>query len=389
MILSKLFKVLPAASFVLFLGSCGGGGGRDEDAGIQESAAPPRFLPTVYTDEGRALNSCTLSPECSGIPTAPFFANISAAPANGAALDGMVRLEVQGNEMRNVELLPANGYTPRLGVFNITGDSTFAWLDLDTRMLPNGVANVRISAFNKSAGQAGATEIVTMPARAWSISNPPSATGDFTAVVSSAPAGNAIVRGVTRLEVRGNRLANVELLPATGYAPRLGTFNVSADRTRAWLDFDSRSLPDGIRNVRISAFNVLPGQPKATEIVAMPARQWNFRNGATSAFTASVTIAPLHGEIINGTVTIEIRGRGIQNAELLPATGYTPRLGTFNISADGKFAWLKLDTQALANGALNARVSAFNVAPEQPNSKEIIAMPARQWIVRQSTENLR
>jgi hypothetical protein len=368
-----LFRGAFACSIVLLLSACGGGNA--------EGPGGAKFLPTVYTSEGRALNSCSLSPGCSGVPTAPYFAHVSAAPANGATLSGVVRLEVQGNEMRNVELLPASGYTPRLGVFNVTGDGTFAWLDLDTRTLPNGAANLRISAFNAPAGQGG-TEIVAMPARTWTINNPTPLTGGFTAVVGTAPANNATVSGIVHLEVHGNRIANAELLPSTGYLPRYGVFNVSADRTTATLDFDTRSLPDGIHALRISAFNVMPGQPNGVEAVGMPARQWNFRNGSTSAFTASATITPLHGEIINGIVRFEVRGTGIENAELLPPTGYTPRLGVFNLSADKTFAYLDLDTQSLANGPLSARISVFNVAAGQPNAKEIIAMPSKQLVVR-------
>ncbi|HYD81000.1 MAG TPA: hypothetical protein VEC06_14430 [Paucimonas sp.] len=376
----KLFQAALAACLVFMLAACGGQG---NGAGTPTSnSIAPKLLPTFYTSEGRPLNSCSLTPECSGVATAPFHARIAAAPAGGAAVSGVVRLEVQGNELRNVELLPASGYAPRLGVFNITGDRTFAWLDLDTRVLGNGAPTVRVSAFNAPAGQAGATEIVAMPARTWNVANPPPPTGGFVATVGTAPANNATVKGIVRLEVRGNRMANVELLPAAGYAPRLGVFNVAADGAFAWLDFDTRSLPDGIRDVRISAFSVLPGQPNAAEAVAMPARRWDFRNGASSAFTATAAIAPPHGAIVNGVIRLELRGSGIQNAELLPAVGYAPRLGVFNIAADRTFAWLDLDTAGLPNGALDARISAFSVAPGQPNAKEIVAMPARQWVVR-------
>ena len=361
-----------AGLFVL-LGACGGGDTAD-------TGTTSRLLPTVYTSEGRPLNSCSLDPRCSGVPTAPFFANVSMAPVNGATLSGVVRLEVQGNQMANVELLPASGYLPRRGVFNITGDRTFAWLDLDTTQLPNGPLSVRISAFNVAAGQPGATEITAMPARTWNISNTSSPSTAFTATVTSAPANGAVVSGITRLEVHGSGMANVELLPAAGYAPTLGVFNVSADRTVAWLNFDSRSLPDGARDVRISAFNVMQGQPGAREIIAMPARRWNLNNGFP--FTASVTIAPIYGEIVSGITRLEVRGSGIQNVELLPSAGYTPVLGMFNVSGDRTFAWLDFDTTTQPNGLFVARISAFNVAAGQPGAREIIAMPIRQWVLR-------
>ena len=122
---ARLFRSTLASSIALLLAACGGQTG--------EGPGGAKFFPTIFSSEGRPINSCSFSPGCSGVPTAPYFAHVSAAPADGASLSGVVRLEVQGNEMRNVELLPASGYTPRRGVFNVTGDGTFAWLDLDTR----------------------------------------------------------------------------------------------------------------------------------------------------------------------------------------------------------------------------------------------------------------
>ncbi|WP_292931518.1 hypothetical protein [Noviherbaspirillum sp.] len=380
--LTRRFQAISIIGLLMLITACGGGG----DSSTANSGSVTRLLPTIWTSEGRAVNSCVLSPSCSGNPYAPFFAAVSMAPANGATLSGVVRLEVQGNEMANIELLPANGYTPRLGVFNITGDRTFAWLDLDTTTVPNGPLSLRISAFNVPAGQPGANEIVAMPARTWTINNPSVPPTAFAATLTSAPADNAIVSGFTRLEVHGSGIANAELLPASGYAPRFAVFNVSADKTIAWLDFDSRSLPDGVTDVRISAFNVREGQPNATEIIAMPVRRWDLRNGTApppaTPFVASVTIAPPHGAIVSGRTRLEVRGSGIRNVELLPATGYTPLLGTFNVSFDQTFAWLDLDTTTLPNGILEARISAFNVPAGQPGAVEIIAMPTRQWDLR-------
>jgi hypothetical protein len=45
----------------------------------------------------------------------------------------------------------------------------------------------------------------------------------------------------------------------------------------AWLDFDTRRLSEGRLDVRISAFNMPPNYPGASEIVAMPPRAWNLR----------------------------------------------------------------------------------------------------------------
>lgn len=357
--------------------ACGGEGG---NPGIESGGTPSgtaAFQPTVFTSEGRALNSCSLEPACSGNPLAPFFAQVSMAPADGATVSGLVRLEVSGNELANVELLPATGYTPRLGVFVRSADRTRAWLDFDTTRLPNGPLAVRISAFNVAAGQPGAAEIVALPARTWNISNAAPPSGPFAAALAAAPASGAVVSGTTRLEVRGSGIANAELQPASGATPRLGVFNVTADRTRAWLDLDSKSLPDGAADVRIGVYNVTEGQPGAAEIIAMPARRWELRNGA--GFIATVTMAPAHGALVAGTTRLEVRGTGMKNVELLPATGYLPRLGVFNVSFDGKFAYLDFDTSQLPAGVLDARIGAFNVLPGQPGVIEIVAMPARQW----------
>jgi Domain of unknown function (DUF4214) len=208
-------------------------------------------------------------------PPGTFQARVTLAPPNGGFLAGTVRLEVRGAAMQNVELLPANGYAPRYGIFNLSPDRTVAALDLDTTALPNGPFDVRISAFNVPAGQPNAAEIIAMPARRWEIRNnaaPPAAVLAVTSV--TAPAADAVLSGTTRLEVRGSGLSNVELLPANSYTPRLGVFNVSADKTFAWMDFDPGTLPNGPLDVRISAFNVPAGQANAAEIVAMPPRRW-------------------------------------------------------------------------------------------------------------------
>jgi hypothetical protein len=362
-----------ALPLLIFLAACGGG--RNEN--ISASDGGTLLLPTTFSSEGRLLSTCSINPACSDNPNAPFFANALMAPAEGATLNGIVRLEVSGNEMANVELLPANGYTPKLGIFNLTGDKTRAWLDLDTTELPNGSLNARISAFNVPAGQPGA-EIVAMRARTWTIGNATKPPTRFTAALVSAPDNGAAIRGTTRLEVRGSAIASVELLPAIGYAPKLAMFNVSADRTVAWLDFDSRSLPDGVRDVRISAFNVTQGQSGAVEIAVMPVRRWDFRNGFP--FSASVTMAPLNGEHLSGSARLEVRGSGIENVELLPPEGYSPVYGRFSISADKTFAWLDWDTTMQANGALRVRLSAFNTPAGSLDAREIISMPVREWV---------
>lgn len=365
-----------AAVAAMLLAACGGGSA-DFESNVTST---PQLRPTVWTSEGRSFNSCSLSPACSGNPYAPFFASSTVAPPNGATISGIVRLEVRGNEMANVELLPGSGYLPRYGVFRITGDRTVAWMDLDTTRLPNGPVSMRVSAFNVPAGQPGA-EIVAMQTRTWNINNAAPPAAGFTAAVVQAPADGAVVSGVTRLELRGSGIASAELLPATGYTPRLAVFNVSSDRTMAWVDLDTRTLQDGVRDLRISAYNVTEGQAGAAEIIAMPARRWTVSNG-TGPFLASVTMAPVHGEIVSGRVRLEVRGSGMKNVELLPASGYSPRLGVFNVDFNGSFAWLEFDTASVPGGLRDVRISAFDVAAGQPNAREIVAMPARQWNLR-------
>jgi hypothetical protein len=308
-------KAASAFSVVLLLGSCGGGGDADTATiadGSSGGGSISQARPTVFTSEGRSYNSCAENPVCSGNPYAPFTVYETSAPTDGAVISGVVRIQVRGIDMANVELLPSGSYTPIYGKFNVTGDKTLAWLDLDTRKLPNGPLPVRVSAFDVPAGQPG-REIIAMQARTWTINNTSTPPIGFAATLNSAPANGAVISGITRLEVSGRGLANVELLPAEGYLPILGVFNISADGSSAWLDFDTRSLPDGVRNVKINAYNVTSGQPGGREIAVMPARQWTFSNGkdATDPFIASVTMEPPHGSTVSGRITLYVRGNNL------------------------------------------------------------------------------
>lgn len=344
------------------LTACGGNGSTDR--------------PATQSTTSTALTASHAGATISSI----FSAKVSAAPKDGEEVDGIVRLEVRGAQLANVELLPANGYQPKYGVFRVSPDKTHAWLDFDTSTLPDGKSNVRISAFNVPAGQSGAKEIIAMPSRTWTIANDEAGrSNDFAAEVMTAPGNDETVAGITRLEITGEGIANAELLPATGYAPRLGVLNVSEDKKHAWLDFDTRSLPDGLKTVRIAAFNVTEGQKAAQEITAMSERSWHFGNGSGGGFQASVTKAPAHGAYIDGTVRLEVRGKGLKNVELLSAAGYEPKLGTFVISADRTFAYLDVDSSRLPQGTFNARISAFDAPAGSSGAREIIAMPTRQW----------
>lgn len=102
---------------------------------------------------------------------------------------------------------------------------------------------------------------------------------------------------------------------------------------------------------------------------------------ASSPFAADVTIAPEAGASIAGSVLLEVRGSGMRNAELLPASGYVPRLTSLEVSADGTRASTDFDTLKLPNGNLIARIAAFNV-PAGQSGAESTAMPAREWLIR-------
>ncbi len=350
----RLLKRISAVSFGILLAACGGGG---EGTG---------------QTTGSNLDT-TLLPGPSNTS-----ASLRTAPADGATLSGIVRLEISGWHIRDVKLLPAQQNSPVYGVFNHIDhyefDPASAVLDFDTTKLPNGPVKARIVAIDPFNGQ----EVVVMSPRTWHVSN----TGTFTqfsASLSSAPANGATISGTRRLEVRGTGLANVELLPASGYSPKHGVFNVSADRTYAWLDFDTRSLPDGTQNLRISAFNVMAGQRGAKEIVVMQNRQWTVRNGTDPNFTARLLSGPVHGETITGPIKLDVRGTGIENIELLPAKGYSPKYGVFSVYGPKNGAYLEFDPTTLPPGVHEFRISAFNKPAGTPGAQEIVIMPARQW----------
>ncbi|MDQ9172378.1 hypothetical protein Q8A64_18380 [Oxalobacteraceae bacterium R-40] len=381
--MKKSFKVLLSFVLTTMLSACGGGGDGDANgtAEMADGTDTTQLRPTTFTSDGRAYNSCSDEPLCSRNPYAPFRARVWTAPVDGATISGVVRLEIDGNFMKNAELLPASGYLPRHGIFKINNDTSHATMDLDTTKLPNGPFTVRISAFDKPAGGTGAREIVAMTTRTWNINNSSTPSIRFSAAVTAAPANGQAISGIARLEIRGSGIANAELLPGSSYTPRLGVFNVSADRTYAWLDFDSRSVPDGVRNIRIAAYNVMAGQKGASEIIAMRPRNWTISNGSSSTalFTATISTSPPHGSNITGTILLEVRGTGLKNVELLPANGYTPRHGKFYVNFQGTYAYLTLDTNSLPAGPFEARVSAFNVPEGSAGAREIVVMPAREW----------
>lgn len=132
-------------------------------------------------------------------------------------------------------------------------------------------------ASNNTSGTGSPTAPGTSAVASGPAADPTPATSNFSAYLTIAPAEGAAIAGSTLLEIRGSGIANAELLPPAGYAPRLGIMNVSPDRTSATLDFDTMQLPNGRVNARISAFDA-PAGTASSEIVAMPARRWEIRN---------------------------------------------------------------------------------------------------------------
>jgi len=113
----------------------------------------------------------------------------------------------------------------------------------------------------------------------------PPATTPLAASVRAAPADGATLSGTVRLDIQGSAIGNAELLPADGYAPLLGRFTVSGDKTTAFFNFNTGALPNGVLLARISAFDQSAGTGGTTEIVAMAPRRWTLANSPAPAVT--------------------------------------------------------------------------------------------------------
>lgn len=177
---------LSSCVMVLMLVACGGGGSDDTAAAANRpppadssggGANPPASPPPPAPGDGgnnppTSGGGASPPPDSSPVPPQEFTAQVTQAPADGERLSGTVQLEVRGSGMRNVELLPESGYVPKLADLQISEDGTLATLQLDTRVMTNGGIKLRIVAFDRPAGTAGAQEVVAMPSRTWLVSNP-------------------------------------------------------------------------------------------------------------------------------------------------------------------------------------------------------------------------
>lgn len=144
------FSVL--ALLALALAGCGAGDGVDVRIGI---------------GVGVPLSNWDANP----VPPDVLIAKATVAPADGATISGIVRLQVIGWNMRNAELLPATGYEPIYARFIVNPDGRFAYADFDTTTLPNGALNVRISVFNSLMTDPNEREFVALQSPTWFILN--------------------------------------------------------------------------------------------------------------------------------------------------------------------------------------------------------------------------
>lgn len=170
--MSRASLKLAMAILCATLAACGGGGDSAAALNNQSGSSAPE-VPTDTAGNSSNPDSTPGGDSAGPVSPAPFSATVGAAPAEGATLANTVRLEIRGNSIENAELLPPDGYSPRLGTFTVSADGAMAWLDFDSRALPNGTLLARISAFDRAAGTAGATEIVAMLARSWLLRNDP------------------------------------------------------------------------------------------------------------------------------------------------------------------------------------------------------------------------
>jgi hypothetical protein len=150
------------------LSACGGGGDTSSSPASTLSTSGGTSNGTIAGTAATSVSSDPASPS----PTA-FAAQITAAPSDGATLNGIVHFEIHGTGIESAELLPPTGSSPVLGTFTVSADKTVATLDFDTTTLPNGTLQLRASAFNQPAGTASASEIVAMPTRKWTLGNTP------------------------------------------------------------------------------------------------------------------------------------------------------------------------------------------------------------------------
>lgn len=208
--------------------------------------------------------------------------------------------------------------------------------------------------------------------------------GSFAAQVAQAPADGAAISGTVRILIEGSGIRNVELLPATGYAPLTARGTVTGDNIGAYIDFDTTVMPDGPVTLRVAAFNASPGEG-GSEITAMPARTWTIQNSAVPAFSAQLVSAPPPNAFFGFdpygySAPFEVSGAALGNVELVSANDPSVIYGRFTISPDKTRATLNWNfyTNGRVNDRLyslyNLRIIAWDVPPGQAGrSTEVMA----------------
>lgn len=131
---------------------------------------------------------------------------------------------------------------------------------------------------------------------------------------------------------------------------------------------------DWVRAWRLGGSGVVPAPSPPAPTPPAP-------SPTTPPFAAAMVNYPAAGSTISGTVQFTLFGKGIQNVELLPATGYTPMYARGTIQNNGDAAYINFDTTTRPNGSFTARVAAYDKTPGSSGSTEITALPATTWTI--------
>lgn len=105
---------------------------------------------------------------------------------------------------------------------------------------------------------------------------------DFAAAATVVPAEGTVLSERVRLEIEGTGIQNAELLPAAGGRP-YALFNVEADQSRAWVEFDTRTVANGTVQFMIQAYDQPPRTAGAQTATAMQPRTWVIQNASISS----------------------------------------------------------------------------------------------------------
>jgi hypothetical protein len=219
------FRKLTALSFCIALAACGGGGGGSDTPSSQTDAGststPNGGTPTFPSGSGGGTGS-----------TPPTEAGSGTTPPAGS--DGST--------------------TPPTG-----GGSTTP---------PSSGSGSGTPPSDSTGGNSGSPT-----------TTPPAST--FTAQLVSAPSDGFLddyaegthPNDTVRFVVSGNGLRNVELVSANDVSIKYGTFAISADGTRATLDWPYKSFGHTYFDLRIVAWDVPAGEA-GESIEVMPARRY-------------------------------------------------------------------------------------------------------------------